>query len=202
MKKLFEEKSHMISKLFVYQIAMSLLGIFVVTPFINSSSAGLCLSFGIFAMLFYYSLVCYAIVEDAQNDHISASSGRKQGSAWTGFKYALVSYIPTIVFVIAFIIIMLTDYKAELTGFPFVLGLIIRIFFMGSYSGVHVYLYELDGVWRYMCNTGIFFGICLVVMPVVAGCAYALAYKGKIHINTAAKKMKKLFGKKDSDSKE
>ncbi len=36
----------------------------------------------------------------------------------------------------------------------------------------------------------IFYVMCLVLMPVICGISYALAYNGKIHVNTESKKKK------------
>ncbi len=196
MKKLFEEKSHMVSKLFIYQIAMSLLGVFIVSPFSGTT----CIIAGVFSLLFYLSLVSYATVEDGQKDFVSQKAGRLQGSAFTGFKYALISYIPTI-FIVAFYCIIKLSTKSEmLSALKNILNIIIRFFLMGSYLGIDVGLtgYGYDTatqsmvsdaptVVRFISDNGIFFVICLIVMPLICGFAYNLAFNGKISINTHKK---------------
>ena len=72
-----KEKSGMISKLFVYQIAMSLLGVFVVSPFSGYTQ----IAASVFAFLFYFSLVSYAIIEDGQKDCISYKAGRLENGS-------------------------------------------------------------------------------------------------------------------------
>lgn len=197
MKKLYEEKSGMIYKLFIYQFAMSLLGLFIASPFKGSTL----LIAGIFSMLFYFSLVSYAAVEDGQKDFVSAQAGRLEGSPLTGFKYALFSYIPTIIIAFLNCILHFLIPDALSNTFVSILNLIIRFFLMGMYLGIDSGLtnYTVDTVtnqrissapeWiRFLSDNGLIFLICLILMPVVCGIAYSLAYKGKIHINTVKKK--------------
>ena len=199
MKKLFAEKSNMIFKLFIYQFAMSLLGLYVSSPF----EGGTLILAGIFSVLFFFSLVTYAIIEDGQKDHISASAGRIEGSKFTGFKYALVSYIPAIFFVLLNCALNLFATDGSFGTIKFLIDIIVRFFFMGMYLGINAGLtnYTYDPVlqasvsdapeWiRYLCDNGITFVIFLVLYPIVSGVAYALAYNGKIHINTQTKKQK------------
>lgn len=196
MKKIYHEKFHMISKLFVYQIAMSLLGVFIVSPFSGST----CIVAGVFASLFYLSLVSYAAVEDGQKDCISHNAGRLQGSALTGFGYALISYIPTIVITVISCILRVVLPSASLVAVKNILNIVIRFFLMGTYLGIDVGLtgYTYDATTqsmvsdasvfvRYISDNGILFVVLLFVMPVVCGMAYKLAFKGKISINTQKK---------------
>jgi len=196
MKKIYHEKFHMISKLFVYQIAMSLLGVFIVSPF----SGNTCIVAGVFASLFYLSLVSYAAVEDGQKDCISHNAGRLQGSALTGFGYAFISYIPTIAITVISCILRIFLPSASLVAVKNILNIIIRFFLMGTYLGIDVgltgYTYDANtqsmvsdaSVFvRYICDNGILFVVLLFVMPVVCGIAYKLAFNGKISINTHKK---------------
>lgn len=196
MKKIYHEKFHMISKLFVYQIAMSLLGVFIVSPF----SGNTCIVAGVFSSLFYLSLVSYAAVEDGQKDCISHNAGRLQGSALTGFGYAFISYIPTIAITVISCILRIVLPSTSLVAVKNILNIIIRFFLMGTYLGIDVGLtgYTYDATTqsmvsdasvfvRYICDNGILFVVLLFVMPVVCGMAYKLAFKGKISINTQKK---------------
>lgn len=190
MKKIFTEKSSMISKLFIFQVAMSLLGLFVVSPFTANSS--LCLAAGIFSMLFYFSLITYAVIEDGQKEYISVKAGRCEFSVFTGFLYALVSYIPTIILTVVYMIMRLSSPDSIITGAKAVLNIIIRFFLMGMYLGIDVKL-RADGAGAFsgfISENGIFYVMCLVLMPVICGISYALAYNGKIHVNTESKKKK------------
>lgn len=190
MKKLFTEKSSMISKLFIFQIAMSLLGLFVVSPF--TANASMCLAAGIFSMLFYFSLVTYAVIEDGQKECIAAKAGKCEVSVYTGFLYALFSYIPTIIITVVYMIMRLSEPNGLITGAKAVLNIIIRFFLMGMYLGIDVKL-RAGGSGTFLSfisENGIFYVICLVLMPLICGIAYALAYKGIIHVNTEPKKKK------------
>jgi len=197
MKKIIQEKSHMISKLFIYQIAMSLLGVFIVTPFTKNAW---CMAAGIFSLLFYLSLVSYAVVEDGQKDFVSHSAGRINGKSTTGLKYSLISYIPTIALVCLYAILKLCTTGNMLSALKNILNIIIRFFLMGSFLGIDVGItgYGYDAatqsmvsaasvVLRFISDNGIFFVICLFVVPVVSGLMYSLAFKGKININTHKK---------------
>lgn len=197
MKKLFTKKSGIILKLFIYQFAMSLLGLFVASPFKN----GTLILAGIFSTLFYFSLVTYAVIEDGQKDFIAVSSGREQGSVLTGLKYALVSYIPTMFFVILNCILNLFVSNVSFAAVKSLINIVVRFFLMGMYLGIDAGLtnYSYDPVleksvsnapeWvRFLSDNGITFVIFLVLFPIVSGISYALAYKGKIHVNTQSKK--------------
>lgn len=189
MKSFFNEKSSMISKLFVYQIAMSLLGVFVVSPFADTS---MCLIAGIFSMLFYFSLVVYAVIEDGQKDYISVTAGRKQGSVFSGLKYAIVSYIPTIIITVSYMIARLVSADSFISGAKLIVNVIVRFFLMGMYLGIDVSLRAESSpeIFKFISENGIFYCLCLIVMPAVVAISYALSYKGKIHINTEPKSKK------------
>lgn len=200
MISVIHEKSHMIGKLFVYQIAMSLLGLFVVSPF--SGSVQIVAS--VFATLFYFSLICYAIIEDGQKDHISHSAGRISGNPLSGLVYALVSYLPTILIVLLQVVLNLLTDPLSLTGLKSVLAFIIRFFLMGMYLGFDTGLVQrgYDSVNQmsvvikgsdflvFMSDNYLIFALCLIFLPIVAGVSYHLAFKGRLHVNTAPKNKK------------
>ena len=192
-----KSKSHMISKLFVFQIAMSLFGLFVVSPFNGywqvAASA--------FSCLFYFSLVSYAIIEDGQKDCISHTAGRIEGKSYTGFVYALVSYIPTLVVVIIEVILRLCTAGNTLTTLKDLLGLLIRFGFMGMYLGfdsglvqrapdpetLQMNIIKGSDALVFMSDNYLIFAICLVFLPFVAGLCYNLAFKGLVHVDTSVK---------------
>ena len=200
MKSIINEKKDMIANIFVYQIAMSLLGVFVVSPF----NGYVQIAASVFAILFYFSLVCYAVIEDGQKDCISHKAGRMVGNPASGLVYSLVSYIPTVVIVIAQCLLNLfTDYNV-LAGLKSIINVVIRFFLMGMYLGVDTGLVQrtYDSVNQtsvivkgsdflvFMSDNYLVFSVCLIFLPVVAGITYKLAFDGKIHVNTAPKKGK------------
>lgn len=191
---IIKSKSHMIGKLFVYQIAMSLLGLFVVSPF----SGVMQIAAGVFSTLFYFALVAYAVIEDGQKDYVSVTAGRLDGRGYTGFVYALVSYLPTIVIVVANVLVSLFTNAFALRD---ILKIIVRFFLMGMYLGIDTGLAQrtqdpithemVSGApdWLlFLSENSVTFAILLVVMPIVCGLSYYLAYKGKIHVDTTVKK--------------
>lgn len=197
---IIKEKSHMIGKLLVYQIAMSLLGIFVVSPFPGNMQ----FFAAVFSALFYFSLVCYAVIEDGQKDHVSHQAGRISGNPLSGFVYALVSYIPTIVIVLIQAVLSLATNAATLTGVKAIFNVVIRFFLMGMYLGFDTGLVQrgYDNVSQtsvvvkgsdflvFMSDNYLIFAVCLVFLPIVAGISYYLAFSGKVHVNTAPKNKK------------
>lgn len=201
MINIIREKSHMIGKLFVYQIAMSLLGLFIVSPLGGYAQ----LAAAVFSTLFYFSLVCYAVIEDGQKDCVSHSAGRIRGSALTGVVYSIVSYIPTIVIVSLQILISLLSEPTSFSAIKSIFTFLIRFFLMGMYLGFDTGLVQraYDSVNQvsvvvkgsqtlvFMSDNYLIFGICLVLLPIIAGVSYCLAFKGKVHVNTAPKNKKK-----------
>ena len=200
MFSILKEKSNMIAKLFVYQIAMSLLGLFVVSPF----NGYMQIAASVFSMLFYFSLVSYAVIEDGQKDHISHIAGRIIGNKATGFVYGVVTYIPTLVVVLLQVILQLLTDVSALTGIKTVLTFIIRFFLMGMYLGVDTGLVQrgYDSINQtsvvikgsdllvFMSDKYLIFAVCLIFLPLVVGISYNLAFNGKVHVNTTPKKKK------------
>ncbi len=196
MLEIIKSKSHMIGKLFVFQIAMSLLGLFVVSPFTGTMQ----IFAGIFSMLFYFSLIAYAVIEDGQKDHVSFAAGRLDGKVYTGFLYALVSYLPTIIIVLVNVAVSLFTNAFALRD---ILKIVVRFFLMGMYLGIDTGLAQrtsdpithemVSGApeWLlFMSENSLIFAILLVLMPLVCGVCYYLAFKGKIHVDTTVKKKK------------
>ena len=209
MLEIIKSKSHMISKLFIYQIASSLLGFFVLTPFlnINDSYRGIVnIAASVFATLFYFSLVAYAVIEDGQKDCISHNAGRISGNAGTGFVYAITSYLPTVVIVVLNSVISLCTDTDALSGLKSVLGVLFtRLFLMGTYWGLDAGIVLRDQnrnvisgkSLEFFSDNGLIFAVCLVFLPLVAGFSYYLAFKGIIHVDTTVKHKERKWGKKD-----
>ena len=145
--------------------------------------------------MFYFSLICYAIIEDGQKDCVANTAGRlEKGSAFTGFKYALVSYIPTAAFVILQMLLMLLSKPEQLGFLKLIFAVIIRFFFMGTYLGFSIFLTsspQSTAMSAFICDNYIFHTMLLVLMPLVCGLAYYLAFNGKVHVDTSEKKKKK-----------
>lgn len=200
MREIISQKGGMIGKLFVYQIAMSLLGLFVVSPF----KGNMLIVASLFATLFYFSLVCYAVIEDGQKDCVSHNAGRLEGNKMTGLIYTLVSYIPTILVVALQVVLQFATSPVQLQGLKSILTFLIRFFFMGMYLGFDAGIVQrtYDHVTQssvvikgsdamvFMSDKYLIFAVCLIFLPLVSGVAYNLAFSGKVHVNTAPKEKK------------
>lgn len=199
MKDLFNRKSGMIGKLFIYQIAMSLFGLFVISPF----SGRMQILASVFSTFFYFSLVCYAVIEDGQKDSVSYKAGRlENASSSDGFKYAILAYIPTIVIVL--VNVLLNLFASSFDVIKSLLGILIRFFLMGMYLGFDTGLvvrsanpetFQMEIVageqFKFLSDNYLVFAICLVFLPVISGVCYKLAFDGKIHVDTKPKEKKK-----------
>lgn len=209
MSEIIKSKFHMISKLFVYQIASSLLGIFVLTPFanINDSYRGIVnIAAAVFATLFYFSLVAYAVIEDGQKDCISHNAGRLSGNKYSGFIYGTVSYLPTIIIVVINAIINLCTKDDALTGLKSILGILFtRVFLMGNYWGFDLGIILRDAGGNVISgksleafsDNGLVFVVCLIFLPIVSGLSYMLAFNGKLHVDTKVKEKTRKSDKND-----
>ncbi len=199
MLKILKSKTHIMGVLFAYQIAMSLLGLFVVSPFSGSMQ----IAAAVFSTLFFFSLVCYAVIEDGQKDFVSVNAGRMTGNAFSGFVYSFVMYIPTIIVVVTQMLLFLCTNKEALAGLKAAFAIIIRFFLMGMYLGfdtglaartqdpiTHKMVSAASENVLYICDNYILFAMLLVLFPVVCGVSYYLAFKGKIHVNTQVKNRK------------
>ena len=202
MLDIIKNKSHMIAKLFIYQIATSLFGLFILTPFAGTDDAYrgfLNIGAAVFATLFYFSLVAYAVIEDGQKDFVSISAGRTVGNPFTGLIYGLVSYLPTIIVVVANTLICCFTSPDSFTAVKSILGVLLtKVFLMGTYWGFDAGII-LKGAnsevisgkaLETFSDNGFVFVVCLVFLPLVTGLAYYFAVKGKIHVNTEQKKKK------------
>jgi len=199
MIEIIKSKTNMLGKLFVYQIAMSLLGLFIVSPFDGKMQ----IAAAVFSTLFYFSLVAYAIIEDGQKDYLAVKSGRLSGNACSGLVYSLVAYLPTVIIVLFQMILTLTTSDAVLSGLKSILNVLIRFFLMGMYLGfdtglagrtedpvTHQMVSTASKSIQFMSDNFIIFAIMLVLVPIVCGLTYYLAYNGKVHVNTEVKNKK------------
>lgn len=197
---IFKQKFDVIVKLFIYQFAMSLLGLFIVSPF----SGKIQIAAAVFSTLFYFSLVCYAVIEDGQKDYISHNAGRICGKGYTGLVYSFYAYIPTIIIVLAQTLLQLFTRIDVLTVLKSILNVIIRFFLMGMYLGfdsgivgrtqdpvTHQLVTNSPDWLVFMSDKCLIFALLLVLTPAVCGITYYLAFTGKIHVDTTIKNKKK-----------
>ena len=198
-KEIWSYKSKMIKKLWLNQFAFSLFGLFVASPF----NGNICIIAGVFSLLFYISVVGYAVIDDAQKDKIAFDAGRTEGKkAITGLIYAYISFLPSIILYIIFII--LTFAGEALSALRSVFYLVIRLALSGEILGIDIGLskfeYSVDTLTRVssapqyiqnMSDYAIFQLIFFLLIPLIIGLIYYLGFTGTVSINTSEKKKKK-----------
>jgi len=191
MKRILNEKGHLIARCIVFQIAMSLLGFFVISAVANSSKTIVCIA-GIFTACFYYAIMGASLNEDGLKDQLIAS--RSQYKGWNGLygmKYVAISYIPTFILTLAIIILRSFDIAYKVAD---ALVLIVKFFFTGMYFGIDMSLFitgaDANGfaVYSQFSNNGFSLIIYQIASVIICGLFYYLGFKG---INLLGSKDKK-----------
>ncbi len=197
---LWNKKSGMIKKMWLNQFAFSLFGLFVA----SALSGSLCVLAGVFSLLFYVSVVAYAILDDAQKDRIVYQAGRGEGlSAGVGLGYSFMAFAPSILLTIIYTVY--TFLSAAAAGvFKTIYFLLVKYVFAGEILGIDVgltrYMYDpinqvrttdASPVILFLSDHAIFQLIFLVAVPLLLGFVYMLAFKGYISFNTTDTKKKK-----------
>ena len=185
MKKIFNEKGSMIAKAIIFQIAMSIFGCMITMSIIAIDEGWLLLG-GIFSILFYFSLIGAAINEDGAKDHLKISAGRMEPDALLGFKYILISYIPTFLITILFVILNLFGLENSLTQ---IMAILIRLFLSGMYQGLDRVIFASGDTLAKFSLYCFSFVIYQVISVVVCGLFYYIGYKG-INLTSGKKKEK------------
>ena len=191
-------KAGMLRKLWINQFAFSLFGLFVA----SALSGPLCVVAGVFSLLFYLSVVGFAILDDAQKDRITKQAGRGAGfSAWFGLQYTALAFLPTFLLTLGYSIYSFFSKTAgALQTIWFVL---VKYAFAGEILGIDVgwtaYTYDAVNQVRtsaaplavqFMSEHALFQLLFTVLVPLVLGLVYSLAFSGKISFNTTDSKKK------------
>lgn len=195
MKKLWQKKNSLIKKLWLNQFAFSLFGLFVA----SALSGSLCVLAGIFSLLFYLSVVGFAVLDDAQKDRIMHRAGRGEGlSCHTGLAYTALAFAPSVLLVGVYTVY--SFFAAQTAGvFRTVYFLIVKYVLAGEVLGIDVGLtkYTYDAVNQVRASTAsptilflsdhAFFQLLFIVLAIVVlGLLYRLAFTGVISFNTTA----------------
>lgn len=200
MKELWQNKSRLIGKLLINQFAFSLFGVFVSSALTRSGV--LSVLAGLFSLLFYLSVVGFAVLDDGQRDKIAFEAGRVDGrSPVTGLGYACLSFVPTILLCLVHVLLYVGGIADTVRS---ILNLIIRFFLAGEVLGIDAGLggFRYDPViaarvsdapqaLQFMSNADLFFLLFALAAPLILGFVYALAFTGKITYNTSENKGKK-----------
>ena len=138
--KFFKQNSYDITKLFIYQIGMTVFGLILSFASImskNGAKNGLTLAFGIFSACFYLYLI-YAVMWDlGSKDKIRVDSGRKAADKLHGVKLMLVAQVPNIVIVaLMWAGALLQNTNESLSSMLYGIGHPIAIFIQGMYLGI------------------------------------------------------------------
>lgn len=191
MKKIFNEKGHLIARCIVFQVAMSLLGFFVISGMFNASKTILLLG-GIFSVLFYYAIMGAALNEDGLKDALITNRNKNmKKDEFYGMKYVAVSYIPTFVLTVALILMRCFNFAANIAD---TLVLIIKFFFTGMYFGIDMFLFitgvDAEGyaVYSKFSSNGYSLLIYEVISVIICGIFYYLGHKGINLLNFKDKK--------------
>ncbi len=193
LKELWNTKSKMIRKMWLNQFAFSLFGLFVA----SALSGSLCVLAGVFSLLFYLSVVGFAVIDDAQKDRIIKNAGRGDAlSAHTGFSYLFLVYLPSFILIGAYAIY--TFFASELAGaFHTVCFFIVKYLLAGEILGIDVGLtnYTYDTVNKvrqstaspailFLSDHALFQILFLVFAMLLLALVYRLAFCGVISFNT------------------
>lgn len=174
MKQLINEKSSLIAKLIIFQIAMSLFGLMFAATVI-ALNEGLLLFAGTFSILFYFALVGAALNEDGVKDHLKVACDRAKPDALCGFKYVLISYIPTLVITVLNIILNIFGVLDSLRG---ILVIIIRMFTSGMFQCIDRFLFGSGDSFVSFSLYGYSFLVYQIISIIICGLFYFLGLRG------------------------
>ena len=180
MKNLLSAKGHLIARCIVFQIAMSLMGFFVISA-VAFQSRSIILIAGLFTMLFYFAITGASLNEDGLKDELIMSRNRQKSDPCCGLKYVALSYIPS--FLLTLIASVFRTFNV-FTGVADTLIMIIRFFFSGMYLGIDMFFFitgtDKNGyaVYNLFSANGYSLLLYQIFSVVVCGLIYYLGVKG------------------------
>lgn len=189
MKKIFNEKGSLIARCIVFQIAMSLLGFFVMSAVAYMNDTIILLA-GIFTMLFYFAITGATLNEDGLKDALASSRINSKPDIFYGAKYVAVSYIPVL---FATVLASIFRTLGILSGISDVIIMIIRFFFSGMYLGIDMALFitGIDekgfAVYNMFSNNGYSLIVYQIFSIIICGLFYYLGIKGINLVKTKEK---------------
>lgn len=179
MKKLLNEKGHLIARCIVFQIAMSIFGIMITFATVQMGK-NIQLIGGIFSVLFYFSLMGAFLNEDGLKDKIKYERNSATYDYFYGMKYIAISYIPSLLITVIYSVLATLGVAESLAS---ILNMLIRFFISGMYIGVDIYLFSSgNGVDNIMYNSfsinGYSFIIYQLFSIIICGLFYYIGMKG------------------------
>ena len=143
MKNLFNEKGHLMLKYIINQIAMSFFGVMMAftAATVNDDGSWL-LPFGIFSVLFYWSILISFMREDGLKDAIKLYGGRIKKDALMPLKYCGIAAIPGLLFPIVNMIIRFTGTESAFAqGAVNICSFVSKFFLYGAFMPLDSYLF-------------------------------------------------------------
>lgn len=174
MKQLLNEKGSLIAKSIIFQVAMSIFGI-MFTATIIALDEGFLLFAGIFSILFYFALMGAALNEDGTKDYLRVKGNRARPDILCGFKYVLISYIPTLAITLLHVILRTAGVVNSLTD---ILNIIIRFLTSGMYLSLDRYFFASGDTFMPFSLYGYSFLIYQVFSIIVCGLFYYIGLCG------------------------
>ncbi len=190
MKKILSEKGNLIARCIVFQIAMSLLGFFVLSGIANISNTVVLIG-GIFTMLFYFAIMGAFLNEDGLKDALIMKRNNMSFDYFYGMKYVAISYIPTLFMTVLIAIFRTFSIASQAADF---LVMIVKFFFTGMYIGIDMSLFitgvDENGyaIYSTFSNNGYSLIIYQLFSIAVCGMFYYLGLKGVNLVKTKEKK--------------
>ena len=174
MKISIKEKSSMISKAIIFQIAMSIFGVMLASS-IQAFGNTILVIGGIFSVLFYFALIGAAVNEDGLRDNVKVTHGRAAEDKLLGFKYIAISYVPTLAVTIVYVILKVTGLNNDITT---LLNALIRLFLSGMYLSLDRAIFAFGDTLHAFSLNGWSFLIYQVFSIVICGLFYILGLRG------------------------
>ncbi len=172
MSYLFKEKSHLMVKFMVNQVAMSLFGLMMSATAIAIGDSAL-LPFGVFGLLFFYFILFTFIREDGLKDAIKTEGGRIKEDIFCSVKYCSVASFPSVVIALAYIVLRLTGGRGPMIDSALdILNIICRIVTFGSYNSIDRYISIKNSNYSAFSNSGFAFILYAFLTIIVCFIAY------------------------------
>ncbi|MBR2460652.1 MAG: hypothetical protein IKB34_05440 [Clostridia bacterium] len=189
MFRFIKENSSTISKLTVYQFALTVFGLLLFTVSKYSQNAAITVGISVFSVLFYLFIIYTNIWEFGARDKIKMDGKRLKPRPMHGLLLGLVSNIPNYLFCIAstvgYVFIDRSIYTAEgnFTSPEWAVNLYAISHTVGSYlNGTYLGITETANIYMYP------FTLALITLPAVAACALGYYFGTKEKFPIVAEK--------------
>lgn len=189
MIKILKQKGSLIARCIVFQIAMSVLGFFVISAVANSGNTLILLA-GIFTILFYFALVGATVNEDGLKDELTNKRSGLKPDIFLGIKYMAISYIPT--FSLTLLLCLFRTFGI-FAGAADIIVIFVRAFLTGMYFGIDMNLfiqgYSEEGyaIYSAFSSNGYSLLIYQLFSVIICGLFYYLGLRG-INLNKTKEK--------------